>query len=71
MGRNRGSEDGHTLKRGETSGEDQFEITELTLSEDNGWESLSLDRELVVSWGIAGEEVLQDPTMWRVSHYEQ
>ena len=64
-------EEKHTLKWGETTAQDQLEITKLALGEDDGGESLGLSSKLVVSWSIAGEEVLQDPTMWRVGHYEQ
>lgn len=60
-----------TLKRGETTVHDEFQITQLTLSEDNSGESLSLGAELLLAGSIAGEQVLEDTTVGSVGHCEK
>jgi hypothetical protein len=49
-----------TLERGESSVEDEFEIAQLTVTEDNGWQSLGLSGELSSSRRIAGNKILED-----------
>lgn len=59
-----------TLKRTEATVHDQLEITQLTLSQDDSGELLSLSGEFGLAGGIAGEEVLEDTTVGRVGHCE-
>jgi len=51
-----------TLERGETSVENELEITKLTLIENNGGQGLSFINELLTTRGIASDEVLEDTT---------
>jgi hypothetical protein len=60
-----------TLQRRETTVHDEFQITQLTLSEDNSGESLSLGAELLLAGSIAGEQVLEDTTVGSVGHCEK
>lgn len=61
----------HTLQRRETTAEDQFQIAQLSLGQNDCWESLGLRSELVVAGRIAGEEVLEDTTVRSVGHCER
>lgn len=59
-----------TLQRRETSVHDQFEITQLALSEGHSGERLGLSGELGLAGSIAGEKVLEDTTVRGVGHSE-
>lgn len=59
-----------TLQRRETSVHNQFEITQLALSEGHSGESLSLSGEIGLAGSIAGEKVLEDTTVRGVGHSE-
>lgn len=59
-----------TFKRREATVEDQLEITKLALGQDKSSERLGLSRELIVTRGIAGEQVLEDATVGRIRHFD-
>jgi hypothetical protein len=53
------------FERGETTAEDQFDITELTVVEEDGGEGLGLGGELCASGSIASDEILEDTACGR------
>lgn len=57
-----------TLERRETSGDDELEITKLTLSEDNGLDGRGLLEELLVNGLIADNKILEDSAVRSVGH---
>lgn len=59
-----------TFKRREATVEDQLEITKLALGQDKSSERLGLSRELIVTRGIAGEQVLEDATVGGIRHFD-
>jgi hypothetical protein len=57
-----------TLKRRETSRDDELKIAKLTLGEDDGLEGLGLLEELLVDGLIAGNKILEDSAVRSVGH---
>lgn len=58
-----------TFKWRKATVEDQLEIAKLTLSQDEGSKRLGLGGELIVTRGIAGEQVHEDATVRGVRHF--
>ena len=58
----------HTLKRRETTVENQLKIAKLTLGEEKGGKSLGLSRELSMAREIASDQVLEDAAVGWVGH---
>lgn len=49
-----------TFERGKTSVENQLQIAKLSLSKDYRWKVLSFSLELLSSWCIARDQILED-----------
>lgn len=58
-----------TFKWRKATVEDQLEIAKLALGQDESSERLSLRCELIVTRGIAGEQVLEDTSVRGVRHF--
>ena len=58
-----------TFEGRETTVEDQFEIAEVTLSQDKRRQGLGLCVQFGLAGQIAGEEVLKDAAMRSVGHF--
>lgn len=58
----------HTFEGREATIEDQLEIAEVTLSQGEGRESLSLGLELGLAGQVASEEILKDAAVGSVGH---
>lgn len=69
IGSGKGSWFSLTFKWRKATVEDQLEIAKLTLSQDERSERLGLGGELIVTRGIAGEQVLQDTTVRGIRHF--
>lgn len=57
-----------TFERGETTGDEQLEITQLALAEEQRGERLGLGGQLGLARQIAREEVLEDAAVGSVGH---